>query len=111
MCSSDLRLLGRYVREQRVISLEEAIRKGTGAVAQRLTLRDRGMLTEGSYADVIVFDPTTVIDRATFEQPGQLSVGIEQVFVNGKAVISDGKHTNAKPGKALRGVGWTGRSR
>ncbi len=105
------RLLGRYVREQRVISLEDAIRKGTSAVAQRLFLRDRGLLTEGSYADVIVFDPNTVTDRATFEQPAQLSVGIEQVFVNGKAVISDGKHTDAKPGKSLRGIGWTGRSR
>jgi dihydroorotase/N-acyl-D-amino-acid deacylase len=105
------RLLGRYVREQRVISLEDAIRKGTGAVAQRVMLRDRGMLTEGSYADVIVFDPITVVDKATFEQPGQLSVGMEQVFVNGRAVISDGKHTDAKPGRALRGAGWTGRSR
>lgn len=104
------RLLGRYVREQRVISLEEAIRKGTSAVARRLLIKDRGMVTEGSYADVIVFDPNTVADRATFEQPGQLSVGIEQVFVNGKAVVTDGKHTGAKPGKVLRGAGWTGGS-
>ena len=100
------RLLGRYVREQKVISLEEAIRKGTGAVASRLMLEDRGLLKPGFYADVIVFDPMTVADRATFEQPGQLSVGIEQVFVNGKAVITDGKHTGAKPGKAIHGAGF-----
>jgi dihydroorotase/N-acyl-D-amino-acid deacylase len=105
------RLLGRYVREQQVISLEEAIRKGTSAVAQRLLLRDRGFLVEGGFADVIVFDPATVIDRATFEQPAQLSVGIEQVFVNGVAVVEDGKHTGAKPGRVLRGAGWKGRSR
>jgi N-acyl-D-aspartate/D-glutamate deacylase len=105
------RLLGRYVRVQRVISLEEAIRKGTSAVAQRLMIRDRGLLVQGHYADVIVFDPTTVIDRATFEQPGQLSTGIEHVFVNGQAVVSDGKATDAKPGRVVRGAGWTGWSR
>ncbi|MFN0182001.1 MAG: N-acyl-D-amino-acid deacylase family protein [Gemmatimonadales bacterium] len=105
------RLLGRYVREQRVISLEEAIRKGTSAVAQRLMIRDRGLLVQGHYADVIVFDPATVIDRATFEQPGQLSTGIEHVFVNGQAVVSDGKATVAKPGRVVRGAGWTGWSR
>ncbi len=105
------RLLGRYVREQRVISLEEAIRKGTSAVANRLSISDRGTLREGAAADVIVFDPTTVIDRATFEAPHQLSVGIEQVFVNGVAVVRDGRHTGAKPGRALRGPAWTGRNR
>ncbi|MEZ4588405.1 MAG: D-aminoacylase [Gemmatimonadales bacterium] len=100
------RLLGRYVREQGVISLEEAIRKGTSAVANRLSIRDRGVLRERAYADVIVFDPTTVIDRATFEQPHQLSVGIEHVLVNGTAVVTDGKHTGAKPGIVVRGPGW-----
>ena len=102
------RLLGRYVRDQKVISLEEAIRKGTSAVARRLMIKDRGLLEEGAYADVIIFDPATVIDRATFEQPHQLSVGIEHVFVNGTAVVTDGKHTGAKPGKIVRGAGWTG---
>jgi dihydroorotase/N-acyl-D-amino-acid deacylase len=105
------RLLGRYVREQRVIPLEEAIQKGTSAVARRLWIGDRGILEEGFFADVIVFDPATVIDHATFEQPHQLSTGIEQVFVNGTHVVKDGKHTNAKPGRVIRGPGWTGRNR
>lgn len=104
------RLLGRYVREQKVIGLEEAIRKGTSAVARRLMIKERGLLEEGYFADVIVFDPATVIDRATFEQPHQLSVGIEHVFVNGMAVVTAGKHTGAKPGKIVRGAGWTGRN-
>jgi dihydroorotase/N-acyl-D-amino-acid deacylase len=105
------RLLGRYVREQKVIPLEEAIRKGTSAVANRLSIRDRGALIEGHYADLIIFDPNTVADRATFEQPHQLSVGIEHVWVNGKAVVTDGKHTGAKPGQLVRGPGATERSR
>jgi dihydroorotase/N-acyl-D-amino-acid deacylase len=105
------RLLGRYVREQGVIPLEDAIRKATSAVANRLSIGDRGTLREGARADVIVFDPATVIDRATFEAPHQLSVGVEQVWVNGVAVVADGHHTGAKPGRALRGPGWTGRGR
>jgi dihydroorotase/N-acyl-D-amino-acid deacylase len=105
------RLLGRYVREQKVIPLEEAIRKGPSAVANRLSIRDRGALIEGHYADLIIFDPNTVADRATFEQPHQLSVGIEHVWVNGKAVVTDGKHTGAKPGQLVRGPGATERSR
>jgi N-acyl-D-amino-acid deacylase len=105
------RLLGRYVRERGVLSLEEAIRKGTSAVANRLSIRDRGTLREGAWADVIVFDPSTVIDHATFENPHQLSVGIEHVFVNGVAVVRAGRHTGAKPGRALRGPGWTRRNR
>ncbi|MEZ4457775.1 MAG: amidohydrolase family protein [Gemmatimonadales bacterium] len=105
------RLLGRYVREQGVISIEEAIRKGTSAVARRLSIPDRGLLAQGFYADVIVFDPATIIDRATFESPHQLSVGVEQVLVNGTLVISDGKHTGEKPGRVVRGPGWTGGSR
>lgn len=100
------RLLGRYVREQHVLSWEEAIRKGTSAVATRLSIWDRGTLRPGAYADVIVIDPNTVIDRATYENPHQLSVGIEQVFVNGTAVVSDGKHTGAKPGRLVRGPAW-----
>ncbi|MFN8570802.1 MAG: D-aminoacylase [Gemmatimonadaceae bacterium] len=102
------RLLGRYVREQKVLTWEEAIRKSTSAVANRLSIRDRGTLSEGKYADVIVFDPNTIIDKATFEDPNQLSVGMEQVFVNGVQVLADGKHTGAKPGKVVRGPGWTG---
>jgi N-acyl-D-amino-acid deacylase len=102
------RLLGRYVREQGVLSWEEAIRKATSAVANRLSIRDRGALREGAYADVIVFDPNTIIDKATFEDPNQLSVGVEQVWVNGVQVLANGKHTGAKPGKLVRGPGWTG---
>ena len=105
------RLLGRYVREEKVIPIEDAIRKGTGAVARRLSIRDRGFLLPGYFADVIIFDPNTIIDRATFEKPHQISVGMEYVFVNGTAVVAGGKHTNAKPGKLVRGPGWTGWSR
>jgi len=100
------RVLGRYVREQKVMTLEEAIRKMTSAVANRLSLTDRGLLREGMAADVVVFDPETIADRATFEQPHQLSVGVEQVFVNGVAVVTDGKHTGAKPGQIVRGPGY-----
>jgi N-acyl-D-aspartate/D-glutamate deacylase len=100
------RLLGRYVRDQHVLSWEEAIRKGTSAVANRLSIRDRGTLRPGAYADVIVINPETVIDKATYEKPHQLSVGIEQVFVNGTAVVSDSKHTGAKPGRLVRGPAW-----
>jgi len=105
------RLLGRYVREQKVIPIEEAIRKGTSAVARRLMIRDRGLLEDGAYADIIIIDPATIADRATFEQPNQLSVGIEQVWVNGRAVVAAGKHTGAKPGTLVRGAGWSRRSR
>lgn len=100
------RILGKYVREEKVLTLEDAIRKMTSAVATRLSLPDRGLLRPGFYADVVVFDPQTVSDRATFEQPHQLSVGIRHVFVNGVAVVRDGKHTGAKPGRALRGPGY-----
>lgn len=100
------RILGKYVREERVLSLEEAVRKMTSAVATRLSLPDRGILREGMYADIVVFDPATVSDRATFEQPHQLSVGIREVFVNGTAVVRNGVHTEAKPGRIVRGPGW-----
>jgi len=100
------RILGRFVREQHVLTLEDAIRKMTWAVAQRLSIRDRGLLHEGMYADVVVFDPRTIIDRATYEQPHQLSVGMKHVFVNGVAVVSDGKATGAKPGRVVRGPGY-----
>jgi dihydroorotase/N-acyl-D-amino-acid deacylase len=103
------RLLGRYVREQGVLTLEEAVRKGTSAVANRLSIRDRGVLREGAFADLIVFDPAAVIDHATFEQPHQLSSGVEHVWVNGTAVVTDARHTGAKPGRIARGPGWTGR--
>ena len=97
------RILGMYVREQKLFTLEEAVRKMSGAVAARLGLRDRGMLREGMYADVVVFDDKTIIDLATPEKPHQISRGVEQVFVNGVQVLRDGKHTGATPGKVVRG--------
>jgi N-acyl-D-amino-acid deacylase len=100
------RILGKYVRDERVLPLEDAIRKMTSAVADRLSLHDRGVLEPGMFADVVVFDPATIGDRATYEQPKQLSVGMKQVFVNGVQVIKDGQHTGAKPGRALRGPGF-----
>lgn len=103
------RILGRYVREQGVLSLEEAVRKATSAVATRLGITDRGLLRPGMYADVVVFDPETIRDRATFEDPHQLSVGVRDVWVNGAAVLRDGVHTGATPGRIVRGPGWVGR--
>uniref|UniRef100_A0A831TK53 D-aminoacylase n=1 Tax=Thermorudis peleae TaxID=1382356 RepID=A0A831TK53_9BACT len=99
------RVLGKYVREERVLTLEDAVRKMSSAVADRLGLRDRGMLRPGSFADVVVFDPTTVADRSTFTDPHQLSVGIEHVFVNGVQVIAGGQHTGAMPGRIVDGPG------
>lgn len=96
------RLLGRYVREQGVMPLEDAVRKMTSAVATRLGIQDRGLVREGMVADLVLFDPERVIDRATYERPHQLSEGVQHVFVNGMAVVSDGRHTGAKPGRALR---------
>ncbi|MDQ2931073.1 MAG: D-aminoacylase [Gemmatimonadota bacterium] len=103
------RLLGKYVREEHVLTLEDAIRKFSSGVAERLSIPDRGLLRAGMYADVVVFDPATIIDKATYEKPHQLSVGVREVFVNGVEVLKDGVHTGAKPGRALRGVGATQR--
>ncbi len=99
------RIIGRYVRDEKVLPLEDAIRKATSAVATRLSIPDRGVLREGFFADIAVFDPNTLIDRSTFEQPHQLSEGVRFVLVNGTMVVRDGKHTGAKPGRALRGPG------
>jgi dihydroorotase/N-acyl-D-amino-acid deacylase len=105
------RILGKYVREEGATTLAEAVRKMSSAVATRLHIKGRGLLKEGFYADVVVFDPETVGDRATYEDPHQLSVGMEHVFVNGIAVIENGRHTGATPGRAVRGPGWTGWNR
>jgi len=102
------RILGKYVREETVVPLEDAVRKMSSAVATRLSIRDRGLLEEGFFADIVVFDPATIGDRATFEEPHQLSVGVEHVLVNGVAVVKDGRHTGAKPGRVVRGPGWSG---
>ena len=99
------RLLGKYVREERVISLSEAIRRLTGLPATNLGLDRRGFLKPGMFADVVVFDPATIADRATFDKPHQYAVGVKHVFVNGVQVLKDGEHTDAKPGRALWGPG------
>lgn len=100
------RVLGYYSRELKVIPLEDAVFKMTAAVATRLSLHDRGVLRPGMAADLVVFDPATVRDRATFDQPHQLATGIEQVVVNGVVVVRQGQHTGAKPGRMLRGPGY-----
>jgi N-acyl-D-amino-acid deacylase len=100
------RILAKYVREEKVLTLEDAIRKFSALPAQRMRLTDRGVLKEGMWADVVIFDPATVRDRATFDNPNQLSEGIEYVLVNGVPVIEQGKMTGALPGKVLRGAGY-----
>ena len=100
------RILGLYVRQDSVISLEFAIRKMTSLAAQRVGLNERGLLKPGMYADITVFDPTTIIDRSTFEQPSQLATGVSYVLVNGVPVVDGGQITAALPGRALRGPGY-----
>jgi len=100
-----VRVLGRYVRERRLLSLEEAIRKMTSLPASRLSLKDRGLLHPGMKADIVVFDPATIADRATFQQPHQYASGVKHVFVNGKPVILDGRTTGERPGRVLYGPG------
>ena len=100
------RILGKYVRDEHVLLLEDAIRKMSGAVADRLLIKDRGLLREGMYADVVVFDPATIQEHTTYEKPNQVSTGVREVFVNGVEVVRDGKHTGAKPGRVVRGPGW-----
>jgi len=100
------RILGRYVREEHLLSLEEAIHKMTGLPAARVGLRDRGLLREGMYADVTIFDPRQVIDRATFEMPNQHPEGIKDVIINGQISVDDGKRTPALAGRVIRGPGY-----
>ncbi|MHC4749661.1 MAG: N-acyl-D-amino-acid deacylase family protein [Planctomycetota bacterium] len=100
------RLLGKYVRQEKVIPLAEAIRRLTSLPADNLKLDRRGKIEKGYYADVVVFDPETIIDHATFEKPHQYATGMIHVFVNGTQVLKDGEHTGAKPGRVVRGPGW-----
>jgi N-acyl-D-amino-acid deacylase len=100
---SNARVLGRYVRERRVISLEEAVRKMTSLPAQRFRLSDRGLVRPGMWADLVVFDPATVADVATYEKPHAASTGFRFVLVNGAVVVEDGRHTGARPGVVLTG--------
>ncbi|HEV8496360.1 MAG TPA: amidohydrolase family protein, partial [Gemmatimonadaceae bacterium] len=96
------RILRKYVREDHALTLEDAIRKFSALAAQKMRLADRGVLKDGMWADVVVFDPNEIRDLATFENPNQLSVGMRYVLVNGVPVIAEGKMTNALPGKVLR---------
>jgi N-acyl-D-amino-acid deacylase len=102
------RLLGKYVRDEKVISLEEAIRKLTSFPASNLRIQGRGQLSPGYFADIVVFDPTAIQDHATYEEPHQYATGMHHVWVNGTRVLADGDHTGAMPGRVVRGPGWTG---
>jgi N-acyl-D-amino-acid deacylase len=103
------RVLGKYVRDERLISLEEAIRKLAALPAQNMRIDSRGELKAGFYADVVVFDPETIQDHATFVEPHQYATGMLHVFVNGEQVLKDGEHTGATPGRVVRGPGWNGK--
>jgi N-acyl-D-amino-acid deacylase len=104
------RLLGKYVRDEHVITLEEAIRKLTSLPADTLRITERGRLKGGYFADVVAFDPNTIADHATYEKPHQYSTGMRHVWVNGAQVLKDGEHTGATPGRVVRGPGWKGRT-
>jgi dihydroorotase/N-acyl-D-amino-acid deacylase len=101
-----VRVLGKYARDEGVMSLEEAVRRMSGATAAQLGIFDRGLLRPGMFADVVVFDAASVRDRATYAQPHQLAEGVRHVFVNGVATVRDGVHTGATPGRVVRGQGW-----
>jgi N-acyl-D-aspartate/D-glutamate deacylase len=103
------RILGTYVRDEHLLTLEEAIRKMTSRPAARVGLADRGILRPGMMADVTVFDAATIHDVATFADPTHYSAGVRHVLVNGRLVVRDGTITDARPGRALRGPGWNGR--
>ena len=98
------RILGRYVRERKILSIEDAIEKMTSKPAKKIGLKDRGILKKGFYADVVVFDPNSIIDKADFDNPYQYSKGIEQVIINGKVVIENGEHTGELAGKVLKKI-------
>mgnify|MGYP001250563145 FL=1 len=100
------RLLGKYVRDEQIISIEEAVRKLTSLPASNLKIKKRGSLIKGNFADLAIFNPETIQDHATFTEPHQLSTGMVHVFVNGEQVLKDGKHTGAKPGRVVRGPGY-----
>jgi len=101
------RVLGKYVRDERVLSLEQAVRKMSGLTAQQLHITGRGLIREGLAADLVIFDPATVADRATFTDPFQYPVGISTVIVNGRVVLDNGRHTGERPGVVIRGRGVT----
>ena len=100
------RILGKYVRDEQVMPLEEAVRKMTSAVADRLSIRERGLLREGYYADIVIFDADAIADHATYDDPHQVSTGVRLVLVNGTAVVRNGEHTGALPGRIVLGPGY-----
>lgn len=102
------RLLGKYVREEKTVPLAQAIRGLTSLPAANLGLRQRGSLAAGNFADIVIFDPDTISDHATYNQPHQYATGVTEVFINGVQVLSEGEHTGATPGRIVRGPGWTG---
>jgi N-acyl-D-amino-acid deacylase len=102
------RVLGKYSRDEKIIPLEEAVRRLSSLPAHNLKIRERGELHPGYYADLAIFDPATITDHATFEKPQQYATGMMHVFVNGTQVIKNGEHTGAKPGQVVRGPGWKG---
>jgi N-acyl-D-amino-acid deacylase len=103
------RLLGRYVRDEAVVPLEEAIRRLTSLPAENLRLVDRGLLQQGYFADVVAFDPARIQDHATYDDPHQYATGVVHVSVNGTLVLRDGEHTGALPGRVVRGPGYRAR--
>jgi N-acyl-D-amino-acid deacylase len=102
------RVLGRYVRDEKIIPLQEAVRRLSALPAKNLKITNRGMLRPGYFADVVLFDPATISDKATFDNPRQYATGMVHVFVNGRQVLKNGQHTGAKPGRVVRGPGWKG---
>jgi len=102
------RFLGHYVRDRKIAPLPDAIRRLTRLPAENWKLKDRGCLDPGCYADVVVFDPATIADHATFEKPQVFATGVSDVVVNGVPVLKNGKHTGARPGRVVRGPGWCG---
>jgi N-acyl-D-amino-acid deacylase len=102
------RLFAKYVREEKVISVEEAVRRLTSLPADSIRIKERGRLRQGHFADIVIFDPATIQDHATFAQPHQLATGVRDVFVNGVQVLKDEQPTGATPGRVVRGPGWKG---
>jgi len=102
------RVLAKYVRDEKLMPMAEAIRKLAGLPAANLGMAKRGTIKVGNYADLAIFDPEKIQDHATFDQPRQYTTGMVHVFVNGVAVLKDGEHTGAKPGRVVRGPGWKG---
>jgi N-acyl-D-aspartate/D-glutamate deacylase len=105
------RVLGHYVREERLLTLEDAVRRFTSRPAARLGLRDRGLVKAGFAADLVVFDAGAIRDQSTFEDPNHYATGMRHVFVNGRQVLADGRFTSERPGQVVRGPGWTGGGR